>query len=83
MPSAFALGLSWPLLDPKSGTTGIPKQSPNLTPKQEKSGPKLKDFVNLLGEDEEIKVLKLEVNTFASSFAMPGFDVQTMKYKEL
>jgi len=50
---------------------------------QEKSGPKLKDFVNLLGEDEEIKVLKLEVNTFASSFAMPGFDVQTMKYKEL
>ena len=36
MPSAFALGLSWPLLDPKSGTTGTPKQTPNLTPKQQK-----------------------------------------------
>ena len=33
MPSAFALGLSWPLLDPKSGTTGTPKQTPNLIPK--------------------------------------------------
>ena len=40
MPSAFALGLSWPLLDPKSGTTGTPKQTPNLTPKQQKHEPK-------------------------------------------
>mmetsp|Transcript_26403 Transcript_26403/g.40874 ORF Transcript_26403/g.40874 Transcript_26403/m.40874 type:complete len:475 (-) Transcript_26403:104-1528(-) len=50
---------------------------------QEKSGPKLKDFVRILAEDnEEINALRSEVNKFATSFPMPGFDPSDMKYKD-
>lgn len=48
---------------------------------QEKSGPKLKDFVVCLDGNEEIKALKKKVNEFAVGFPMPGFDPKDMKYK--
>ncbi len=50
---------------------------------QEKSGPKLKDFVALLDGNEEIEALKAEVNKFATTFPMPGFDPTTMKYNTI
>lgn len=49
---------------------------------QEKSGPKLKDFVALLPDSEEIKALRAKVNAFATTFPMPGFDPAEMKYKD-
>jgi len=50
---------------------------------QEKSGPKLKDFVAILSEDsDEIKALRAEINAFATTFPMPGFDPATMKYQD-
>jgi len=48
---------------------------------QEKSGPKLKDFLPLLEGNEEINSLKSKVHEFATKFPMPGFDPSTMKYK--
>jgi len=50
---------------------------------QEKSGPKLKDFVTHLDGNEDIEALKAEVNKFATSFPMPGFDPSQMKYNVL
>jgi len=50
---------------------------------QEKSGPKLKDFVALLDGNGEIEALKVEVNKFATSFPMPGFDPTSMKYNTI
>lgn len=51
---------------------------------QKKSGPKLKDFVALLEADPpEIAALRSKVNTFATSFPMPGFDPSDMKYKDV
>jgi glycine hydroxymethyltransferase len=50
---------------------------------QEKSGPMLKNFVAMLESDEEIAALRLEVNKFATSFPMPGFDPSTMKYNSI
>lgn len=44
---------------------------------QEKSGPKLKDFVVLLDNNEEIGALRKKVHAFASKFPMPGFDPKT------
>jgi len=44
---------------------------------------KLKDFQVALDSNEEVKALQVEVTTFASQFPMPGFSVETMKYKEL
>jgi len=41
---------------------------------QAKTGRLLKDFVAAAAEDEEVKALKKEVETFARSFPMPGFD---------
>ncbi|CAB9498047.1 Serine hydroxymethyltransferase [Seminavis robusta] len=49
---------------------------------QEKSGPKLKDFVALLDGNEEVAALKKKVNDFATSFPMPGFDPKEMKYQD-
>merc|ERR1712019_25857 len=40
---------------------------------QEKSGPKLKDFVKLMEVNEEAVALRKEVEDFASGFPMPGF----------
>merc|ERR1712232_36940 len=45
---------------------------------QEKSGPKLKDFVALLDGNEDLTALRVEVNKFATSFPMPGFDPSAM-----
>jgi len=50
---------------------------------QEKSGPKLKDYVALLESDEDLKALKRRVNEFATQFPMPGFDPAQMKYNTL
>lgn len=49
---------------------------------QEKSGPKLKDFLPLLDNNDEIKDLGNRVHAFASKFPMPGFDPKDMKYKD-
>jgi len=50
---------------------------------QEKSGPKLKDFVSYLDGNADIAALRLEVNKFATSFPMPGFDPSQMKYNSI
>ena len=50
---------------------------------QAKAGKKLVDFVAALPANEDIPVLAKEVATFATSFPMPGFDTETMKYKNL
>ena len=50
---------------------------------QAKSGPKLRDFVNLLEGNEDIQQLRKDVNVFATSFPMPGFDPKEMKYGTL
>jgi len=49
---------------------------------QKESGPKLKDFVALLGSNEELAELRSRVNKFTTSFPMPGFDPAEMKYKD-
>jgi glycine hydroxymethyltransferase len=49
---------------------------------QEKSGPKLKDFLVLLEDNDKIKELAARVHAFASKFPMPGFDPKTMKYTD-
>merc|ERR1712176_1345635 len=49
---------------------------------QEKSGPKLKDFVALLDGNAEIAAIRKRVNEFATSFPMPGFDPKEMKYQD-
>jgi len=50
---------------------------------QERSGPKLAEFVKLLDGDKEIAALKSKVHQFARPFPMPGFDTKTMKYNTL
>lgn len=50
---------------------------------QEESGPALADFVKKLGDSEEIEALKKKVNAFASSFPIPGFDPNAMKYNSI
>eukprot|EP00126_Sphaerothecum_destruens_P009862 Sdes_comp20611_c0_seq1m15649 len=47
---------------------------------QKTSGKLMKDFVSSLADNQDIKVLREEVETFAKSFPIPGFDVSTMKY---
>lgn len=42
---------------------------------QEKTGPKLVDFVKELPNNEELKELRKDVEEFAKKFPMPGFDV--------
>jgi len=49
---------------------------------QEKSGPKLKDFMPLLDKNDEIDALRKKVHEFACKFPMPGFDPKTMKYQQ-
>merc|ERR1712176_454232 len=49
---------------------------------QEKSGPKLKDFVAMLDGNVEINALRTRINAFATSFPMPGFDPKEMKYQD-
>lgn len=50
---------------------------------QEKSGKKLVDFKKMLKGNEELDALRQDVETFASGFNMPGFDVASMRYKSL
>merc|ERR1711997_1182509 len=47
---------------------------------QQKSGPKLVDYVKCMAANEEITALKKRVNQFAAGFPMPGFDPKEMKY---
>ncbi|KAK9762454.1 glycine hydroxymethyltransferase shm1 [Basidiobolus ranarum] len=47
---------------------------------QEKAGSKLiKDFVVALEGNDDLKALHKEVQEFAKSFPMPGFDIETIK----
>lgn len=48
---------------------------------QNESGPKLKDFISLLSNNDAITSLANRVHAFATQFPMPGFDPSTMKYK--
>eukprot|EP00171_Calliarthron_tuberculosum_P004584 IDg4584t1 len=50
---------------------------------QEQSGKKLADFKTAVAGNSELEELRKEVETFASSFPMPGFDVADMKYNKL
>jgi glycine hydroxymethyltransferase len=51
---------------------------------QEAAGKKLLvDFVPALAGRADIAALRREVNEFVSAFPMPGFDVSSMKYKNL
>jgi len=42
-----------------------------------------KDFENALQGSADVLALKREIQQFVTRFPMPGFDVATMKYKEL
>lgn len=50
---------------------------------QEKTGKKLVDFLPALDGNEELDSLRKEVEAFATSFNMPGFDVEGMMYRDL
>jgi len=49
---------------------------------QEQSGPKLKEYITLLANNDDVKDLRQRVNAFATTFPMPGFDPAEMKYKD-
>jgi glycine hydroxymethyltransferase len=49
---------------------------------QDKSGPKLKDFIAEFANTPELEALKVKVHGFATKFPMPGFDPKTMKYQD-
>ncbi|KAG5175968.1 serine hydroxymethyltransferase 2 [Tribonema minus] len=50
---------------------------------QETSGKQLKQFVEALANNADIKALGDEVNAFAMQYPMPGFSVADLKYKTL
>lgn len=45
---------------------------------QSSSGKMLKDFVTAIEKDSEVQQLKAEVEAFARSFPMPGFDPESV-----
>ncbi len=45
---------------------------------QSNSGKMLKDFVSAIAKDPGVQQLKTEVEAFARSFPMPGFDPETV-----
>ena len=49
---------------------------------QKEHGKLLKDFSKGLVNNKDIENLKVEVEKFALSFDMPGFSLESMKYKE-
>merc|ERR1711907_123090 len=49
---------------------------------QDKVGKKLVDFEAACKDDEELATLSKEVMAFAKGFYIPGWDVETMKYKD-
>lgn len=50
---------------------------------QATTGKLLKDFENAVIASPAVKELKLKVQKFITQFPMPGFDVDTMKYKSI
>ena len=50
---------------------------------QDTSGAKMKDFLPLLENNAELQALSDKVHAFATKFPMPGFDPETMKYKDV
>lgn len=50
---------------------------------QETSGKTLKDFEVAVSNSAEVRALKGKVQRFITQFPMPGFDVETMRYKEI
>jgi len=50
---------------------------------QQSSGPALKDFEAAVLLSSEVKNLKTRVQKFITSYPMPGFEVETMKYKHI
>lgn len=50
---------------------------------QTQSGPKLADFVKALETNQQVQQLKEQINQFATTFPMPGFDAKTMKYNTI
>jgi glycine hydroxymethyltransferase len=50
---------------------------------QANSGKKLVDFVAAASVHEGVKQLRADVNALATSFEMPGFNVETMRNKEI
>jgi len=50
---------------------------------QQSRGKLMKDFVVGLENNNDIALLKAEVENFATGFPMPGFDVASMKYASL
>eukprot|EP01135_Chromosphaera_perkinsii_P001296 Nk52_evm23s164 gene=Nk52_evmTU23s164 len=48
---------------------------------QKTAGKMMKDFVPALEGNADMKTLAEEVHKFSTSFPMPGFDVETMKFK--
>ncbi len=50
---------------------------------QAKTGKLLKDFEVAVQSSPEVAALRMEVQTFATSFPMPGIDVDGMRYKEI
>lgn len=50
---------------------------------QKQTGKKLVDFKPALVNNQDLDALRREVEAFATSFHMPGFDVQEMKYNQL
>ncbi|CAK4076968.1 unnamed protein product [Aphanomyces euteiches] len=50
---------------------------------QATTGKKISDFNAALASHAGVKQLRADVNAFATTFNMPGFDVAAMRYKEL
>lgn len=50
---------------------------------QETSGKTLKDFEVAVSNSAEVRALRGKVQRFITQFPMPGFDVETMRYKEI
>jgi glycine hydroxymethyltransferase len=50
---------------------------------QSASGPKLEAFIQALQGNADVAALKLEVNTMATAFPMPGFDKASMNYTSI
>jgi len=50
---------------------------------QAKTGKLLKDFEVVAKVDPEVLALKMEVRRFITTFPMPGFDTETMKYRDI
>mmetsp|Transcript_22530 Transcript_22530/g.24630 ORF Transcript_22530/g.24630 Transcript_22530/m.24630 type:complete len:471 (+) Transcript_22530:48-1460(+) len=50
---------------------------------QATSGKTLKEFEVAVKASPEVKALKVKVQKFITQFPMPGFDVETMRYKDI